>query len=208
MTVLATDAANRRIAIIAGRQIVTGEGLEVLALGLADRFADGHPTAETLARVAEAGAMPVLPWGFGKWTGRRGKLVAELIASPPCAFFLGDNGGRLAITAEPPAFAEGRARGFRILPGTDPFPFRWDAGRVGSFGLEWDENLAEDKIFLSLRNLLGDSQRAPRRYGHLERLPAFVRNQVAIQARKWARKLRLVTNRYPKQAIAMTLGTA
>ena len=30
-------------------------------------FADGRPIPDVLAAVAEAGAIPVIPWGFGKW---------------------------------------------------------------------------------------------------------------------------------------------
>ena len=188
-TVVAADASGRTMAIVAGRQIVTGEGLEVLALGLAGPFADGQPTRAVLEQAATAGAIPVLPWGFGKWTGRRGRLVREIIAEPPCAFFLGDNGGRLSIMAEPPEFALGQTYGMRILPGTDPFPFSWDVGRVGSYGIEWDETLDARSPFRGLCLLLADASRTPRSYGRLERLPAFVRNQIAIQLRKRARKL-------------------
>lgn len=188
--ILAVDTQGRQIAIVAGRQIVTAEGLEVLALGLAGRFDDGRPTREVLVEASATGAVPVLPWGFGKWTARRGRLVRELIADPPCAFYLGDNGGRLSLMAEPPEFATGREQGMAILPGTDPFPFRWDIGRVGSFGLEFDRSLDARRPFASLRALLDDEDARPRAYGRLERLPGFLRNQFAIQVRKWSRKLR------------------
>ena len=91
---------------------------------------------------------------------------------------------------EPPEFAEGRDRGMRILPGTDPFPFPWDMFRVGSFGLEWDSSLEAERPFQGLRALLADARQLPRPYGQLEHLPAFLRNQIAIQGRKWLRKLR------------------
>lgn len=187
---LAVNPENHRIAIIAGRQIVTGEGLEVLALGLKGRFEDGRPLTEVLEAVARAGAVPVVPWGFGKWTGRRGKLVRQLIADPPCNYYLGDNGGRLAMMDEPPEFEEARARGIRILPGTDPFPFSWDVDRVGSFGLEWEGVVAVTHPFRSLQSLLADTTNTLQPYGRLEGLPGFVRNQFAIQVRKWSRKLR------------------
>ena len=79
-SILAADVDNRQIAIVAGRQIVTAEGLEVLALGLAERFDDGQAIGPVLEHVSRAGALPVLPWGFGKWTGRRGRIVRQIIA--------------------------------------------------------------------------------------------------------------------------------
>ena len=188
--ILAVESGGRQIGIIAGRQIVTAEGLEVLGLGLSGFIEDGRPTREVLAATRDAGALPVLPWGFGKWTARRGRLVREMIEDPPCTFYLGDNGGRLYMMAEPPEFATGRERGMEILPGTDPFPFAWDVGRVGSFGLEFDVDLDARRPFTGLKALLEDPDRRPRAYGRLERLPGFVRNQFAIQVRKWARKLR------------------
>src|SRR4029077_15635911 len=66
-----------RLILIAGRQVVTREGLEALALATAEDFPDGLPLDETLDRIRAAGALPVLPWGFGKWWSSRGSRVAQ-----------------------------------------------------------------------------------------------------------------------------------
>ena len=75
----ARRADGARLLIVCGRQLRTAEGLELLALATCARFADGQPLAAALRGVEAAGAIPVLPWGVGKWTGKRGRIVGGLI---------------------------------------------------------------------------------------------------------------------------------
>jgi hypothetical protein len=169
--------------VVAGRQIVTAEGIEVLALGMVAAIPDGYPIAETLRHVSRVEAIPVIPWGFGKWLGRRGDVVRELVErATPTALFLGDNSGRLSGTAEPPLFSVARHKGIGILPGTDPFPFREQARRVGRMGftVTGTDQLAD---WRRLREAIL-AQRDLKPYGSLERPLAFVGNQVAMQLRK------------------------
>lgn len=182
-SIIARDRQDRRLVIIAGRQIVCREGLEVLALGYARRCPDGQPIRSVLAKVSSAEALAVVPWGFGKWLGRRGRVVRELIVDPPCSFLLGDNGGRLSGWPEPNLFAEGRSRGFKILPGSDPFPFKWDQSRVGTFGVECDRNLNPERPFADFKNLLLADDLQPRSFGRMAGVLEFLRNQFAIQMR-------------------------
>jgi hypothetical protein len=188
-SVIVEDRRGRKLAIIAGRQIVCRERLEVLALGHLEVPDDGQPIRDVLRDVERAGAVPVLPWGFGKWTGDRKQVVQQLLDEPPCEFVLGDNGGRLRMLAEPELFAVARKKGFCILPGTDPFPFHWDGRRVGSYGMEWRGGLEPGAPFRSLKSLIAEQGRAGERFGRLESLPAFIRNQVAIQLRRAPSKL-------------------
>ena len=170
--------------VIAGRQIVCREGLEVGGIGLADIPDDGQPILEMIDYTAAKGAVTVLPWGFGKWTGARGDLVASILDDPPCRIALGDNGGRLAGFPEPELFAMARQKGLPILPGTDPFPFRWDTRRAGTFGIEWRGALDQARPFKSLESIIWDSEQSGEAFGRLVTLPSFIRNQVAIQLRR------------------------
>ena len=63
------------VLVIAGRQIVSAERIEVLALGTRTQIPDGQPLAATIDAVRADGALAVLPWGFGKWWGARGRMV-------------------------------------------------------------------------------------------------------------------------------------
>ena len=65
VTVVAPDHA--RLAVIAGRQIVSRERIEVLALGADAAVADGAPLDATLAAVRAAGALPVIAGAPGQW---------------------------------------------------------------------------------------------------------------------------------------------
>ena len=123
------------LVVVAGRQVVTDARLEVLALCTTARFEDGGPLRDTIHGVREAGAVPVLPWGFGKWWGSRGRLLAEVVGSLSAGeVLLGDNAVRPRGTPEPKLFEAARARGIPVLPGSDPLPFPTQLRQVGSYG--------------------------------------------------------------------------
>jgi hypothetical protein len=185
-SVIARDNRGHALAILAGRQIVCEEGLEVLALGYPLDMDDGQPIRSVMRQVVDAGAISVVPWGFGKWIGARGSVVRDLINNPPCQFVMGDNGGRLAGFAEPGLFREARDRQIDILPGTDPFPFSWDSQRVGSFGIEWPGALDVARPFADFKALVLDKKNPGKVFGDLESIPFFIRNQLAIQLRRFA----------------------
>jgi hypothetical protein len=173
-----------RLVAIAGRQIVTAEGVEVLALLTPQSFPDGLPLSRTITDVQRSGAIPVLPWGFGKWTMRRGALVADVLESGERGVFLGDNSGRLGMAATPSLFAVARNRRVPILPGSDPLPFRNQQTRAGSFGFIADVTLDEERPAEGLRAWLRKLETQPATFGRLETLGAFVANQLRMQWRK------------------------
>lgn len=123
------------IVVVAGRQVVTDTRSEVLALCTTARFHDGGALVDRIHEVREAGAVPVLPWGFGKWWGSRGRRLAEIVGALSAGeILLGDNAVRPRGTPEPGLFEEARARGIPVLPGSDPLPFPEQVRRVGSYG--------------------------------------------------------------------------
>jgi hypothetical protein len=173
-----------RLIVVAGRQIVTSEGVEVLGLLTAQPIADGATMAETVAALRRQGAVVVLPWGFGKWTLRRGALVASFLRTHPREIFLGDNSGRLGLARAPRLFDEARRLGVPILPGSDPLPFRDQLTRIGSFGFVCDTTLSEEQPAEGLRSWLHGLGVQPIAYGELETLGRFCWNQGRMQWRK------------------------
>lgn len=126
---IAADGAGRELTLIAGRQIVSVEGIEVLAPATRVRFSDGRPVAEILQALRSQGTPAILPWGLGKWLGRRGRRVAELVGHGMPGVLLGDNAGR------PPAWPRPRLfDAAPVLPGTDPLPVPDSEEDVGRFG--------------------------------------------------------------------------
>ena len=173
------------IVLIAGRQIVSRERLEVLAVGSRAAVADGLPFEETVAAVMAAGAVAVVPWGVGKWIGARGRQVADLLdRDHERPLFVGDNGGRLGLAPRPKPFARAEGRHMPVLAGSDPLPWPAQISRVGSYGFVAEVDLDAPAPFAALRTYLERLATSPRTFGRLESLPGFVRSQVAMQMQK------------------------
>jgi hypothetical protein len=175
------------LALLAGRQIATAEKLEVLALATSARLPDGLSLRETISAAWESGGIPVIPWGFGKWTGGRGARVRALIAAGPNGVSLGDNGGRARGLPRPKLLAEGERNGFRVLPGSDPLPLPGQVDRVGGFGwsmvCHWDEH----RPAMALKAAVGDPAVSALPYGDLEDPLFFLARQLRMRLRKCRR---------------------
>jgi hypothetical protein len=184
-SLLALRSDAPRLILVAGRQVATAEGLEVLALGCDATFTDGQPLAETLAAVRECGALPAVPWGFGKWWLGRGRLVRALVErEEPGRFFLGDNGGRPALSRGPRLFGVAQRRGIRVLPGSDPLPFTTQSRRVGTFGFVLRVPLDFERPAARIKATLSDVSTTVEPFGEGRRLLPFLRDQVAMQLHK------------------------
>jgi hypothetical protein len=190
LTLVAEHRGTVRLVMVAGHQIATQEGLEVLAVGCDREFPRNLDFREALHSAAQAGAVPIVPWGFGKWWFSRGSQVRQLIETVPReSLFLGDNGGRPRLGGEPRLFALARSLGWIVLPGSDPLPFRSQAGRVGSFGFALaipreEIPAAGSQVVRCLRELIEQ----PTTYGGPERLGRFLVAQFLMQWRNRVRK--------------------
>ncbi len=175
------NSSAKSLYLIAGRQIVTREKLEVLALGTTQPFPDGEPIKETVNAVLENGAIPVLPWGFGKWMGRRGEKLSKLLQLPIPGLFLADNSARPSFWPEPALFNLAKQQRFSVLNGSDPLPFKSEVQRPGRAGFSITGFFNPAHPSASLRQALRCSDRCPQVYGPRERTLRFLRNQVAMQ---------------------------
>ena len=186
ISLLAEGPAAFPLVLVAGRQIVTAEGLEVLAIGALGPFADGLDLAATVAAVQAADGLAVLPWGFGKWWGRRGAVVADfLAAATPGSLFLGDNGGRLQGAPPPAAFATAAAKGIPVLPGSDPLPLAAEAETAaGRYGFVLEAVVDADHPAAGLVAHLEALREQPQSFGTRQSLLPFVSRQLAMQWRK------------------------
>ena len=189
-SLIAVSPAGFELTLIAGRQIVTAERLEVLAVCTDKLFDDGGTIPAVIDSVSAANGVAIVPWGFGKWTGRRKNVINHLMddyAKRP--FHLGDNSGRISVWREPPQFELARSQGQMIFRGTDPMPFPGQEDRVGSFGFSISGPFSKSRPTASVRNLLGSGHFQPTSYGTLESPVAFTKHQLMMQARKWRRKV-------------------
>jgi hypothetical protein len=176
------DRPGLRMYLAAGRQIVTAEKLEVLALLSGSIFEDGKPLGRTVAEVRQADGLPALPWGAGKWLGARKRVLTDYLGRHGEEdLFLADNGCRPSFWPFP---LYARKAGPRLLAGSDPLPFPWEARRAGSFGISLRGDIDEGAPAASLRELLRDRWQRPQPYGRTETSFRFFRNQAAMQIHK------------------------
>ena len=177
------------LVVIAGRQIATSEGLEVLALGTDEVFTDGLPLGDVVDQAREAGALPVIPWGLGKWWGKRGAILNRYLGSARGQeIFLGDSGGRPALWREPAQCALAHRSGIPILRGSDPLPMPSEAWRPGSYGFRFDASMEPDFPCRSVKAAVRARGFSPLPSGRGEKSHRFVRNQLRMQILKRGRR--------------------
>ena len=185
-SLLARRGEQESLHIIAGRQIITRERLEVLAIGADREYPDGLPINEVIEMVRASGALPIIPWGFGKWTGCRGKVVRQvLLGKPGTDLFLGDNGGRMRYWSEPVQFKIARENGIRILPGSDPLPFASEYRRPGSYGFMLNVPVNSMIPAEEIKKYLVDRDVPITPYGRREGVLRFMKNQLSMQLIKY-----------------------
>lgn len=184
--IAAPERGEGAVAVISGRQIVSAEGVEVLALGARDRFDDGQPLDAALAAAMSSGALVVLPWGVGKWSGRRGQLVRHALELD--GTFLADSGVRVAGSARPALLAEAEARGRPVLAGTDPLPFAGDVDKPGRYGFVLSAALDPLRPKASIAEQVRALLESPPVFGRLEAPMRFFQRQVGMQIRKRLKK--------------------
>ena len=179
-----TRRGGARVFLVSGRQIVTADRLEVLALDARDEIPDGLPLESSVARVKAAGGLPVIPWGFGKWTGARRRRMAEFLQSPAGdGVLLGDNGGRLALAPLPALLREARQRGLPVVPGSDPLPFASQSERAGRYGFVLSAGVDSERPARTVVQYLMSRKDQPCPFGRLTPLPAFLILQLRMQWR-------------------------
>jgi hypothetical protein len=170
-----------RLLILAGRQVVSAEGLEVHGLCTTAKPRDGKPLAHVLEELDELGALVALPWAVGKWLGRRRAAVKSVLAGGKSdRLFLSDNSARPNFWHEP-LFRRAERIGVKILAGSDPLPLPGAQHRVGSVGCAIHVGLSEATPASDLKAALRDPRRVVRRYGSLETPIRFLANQMRLR---------------------------
>ena len=184
-SLLARHPDGETLLILAGRQVETRENLEVLALAADLEFPTDLTLPEALKTVLDSPALAVLPWGFGKWWSRRGRIIeAALEHGAAGRLFLGDNSGRPLLYPTPRIFGDAAARRIWNLPGTDPLPFESEQARAGTLGFVLACTIDEERPAAAIRAAVCALNEQPQIFGGLESLARFARNQVKMQLQK------------------------
>lgn len=166
-----------RMLILAGRQIVTAEGLEILGLASCTQIFDGLPVHQVIDHLLEEDALAVLPWGVGKWLGRRGRLVDKLIEnSQPGRLFLGDNAGRPGLWSVPQFNSD-----LIVLPGSDPLPLNGSARAIGCYGALIEARLSSQTPAAELKKMIRSRRTPLQRFGGTSPALRFVSDQLRLR---------------------------
>ena len=160
--------------VIAGRQITTAERIEVLAVACIENIANGVALDATIGAIQDAGAVPVLPWGVGKWLGERGRLVAN--AAARYNLLLGDNAGRPFGWPRPALFQQ-----HVVLPGTDPLWLKTEQERVGTYGFVLEGHFDSDRPAAGVVNALQNLKQSPPVFGNRVGPYGFLRQQFGLR---------------------------
>jgi len=144
-----------QVCLVAGRQIVTRERLEILALAMRAKIPDGLPARDVIQKVVEAGGIPVLAWSPGKWLFARGRLARDLIANDQGqSLCLGDTTLRPTLWPEPRLMRRARARGMAVIPGSDPLPFAGEERYAGTYGFIYQGAFDVERPAASISRML------------------------------------------------------
>ncbi len=184
------EADGARCTLVAGRQIVTREDLEVLSVGSAETIPDGLPIFEVMDRVLAGPGVAGLAWGVGKWLSGRGRTIAQVLkryAGP--RVFVGDNRSRPVFWGRPRLFALADRLGVAVLAGSDPCPFADESALVGTYGFVLDAPADPRRPAEAIRRALASGTRA-RLVGRRDGVPTFLRRQGRMFLRKHVRRTR------------------
>ena len=176
------DWPGHRLFIFAGRQVVTQEKLEVLALATAGKIVDGLPIEKAIEAVHNQYGLAVLPWGAGKWLGARGKTVSAVIERAQAgSLFVGDNGGRPKFWSTPKQFVEASARQIAVLPGSDPLPLPGENRRVATYGARVVGEVSASSPAADFKALLRDPKVMIEPFGKRMGSLRFFKTQISLR---------------------------
>jgi hypothetical protein len=182
-TLLEVSDGRESLLLVSGRQVITRERLEVLALNCRGEIADGQSIDDALTQIERAGGRAVLNWSLGKWMFARGRIIERLVKeSAPERFLVGDIAGRPLGWPEPPLLRLARERGFVRVRGSDPLPLIGAEKGVGRYASACRLSLSATEPLAAVRHFLFTQDLSEKAVGRRDKFPTvvidFVRNEV------------------------------
>jgi hypothetical protein len=182
---------------VRGQQLITCEGLEVLGAGYSGNVPSGATLARTIGLITSLDGWAIVAWGVGKWLGRRGRIVSDMIAAEVRPnVMLADNAGRPVWWSRVPEFELAAEKGMRVLAGTDPLPLKGQEERVGSYGValalpEAPNLRLADAFWRALEDVRTPLRRIGARIGGAH----FLATQIGLRLRRVRRVRRVPSGR-------------
>lgn len=181
-SLVATAPDGAACSILPGRQIVTKERLEVLALTRELEIADGQPIVEVIQSVHDQGAVPVVPWSPGKWMFARAHVVREVPdwfgADQVC---FGDTTLRPRGWPTPGGIRKASRKRHLVLAGSDPLPFAGEEAQMARYVTLLREDGSDDGLGARLHELFLSPATSCRFVGQRGTVFEVIRRWVANQ---------------------------
>jgi hypothetical protein len=121
-----------RIWVMAGRQLVSRERVEVLTFGPPCASATRPPLCEIVEHLRSEQRPIILPWAPGKWWGARGRLLKDLFRNP-IGLLVADSSLRPRGYPTPTLMRRAMALGIPLAAGSDPLCHPTEWRRIGSY---------------------------------------------------------------------------
>ena len=143
-----------RLVVLPGRQIVSHENIEIIALNQTSRIPDGLPSSEIVSAVIMHGGTPMICWSPGKWFFHRAKIVENLLKQfSPIEIVIGDTSLRPRGWVKPFLMRKAEAMGFKVVAGSDPLPFPGEEQYFGSYVSHIKGSFSGESIPELIRNI-------------------------------------------------------
>ena len=169
-----------KLLLYPGRQIVTSERLEILALATVETIFDGHPARQAVDDVIRHGGVPALAWAPGKWFLGRGIIVRELInIFGPASLLIGDTSLRPTVWPEPILMFRARQLGHHVVCGSDPLPIPGDEVWAGTYATRSVGVVDDNRMVSDVRDLALGIEGRPTPIGRRCPLIPFFRRWMA-----------------------------
>lgn len=171
--------------VIAGRQLISADRLEICALATLLERPDGTMgTADLVAAVHQAGGVAAINWAPGKWFGARGEIVRRLFSDFSQELFISDTTMRPTVWRTPKLMASAVRGGSRVLCGSDPLPFAGEERLIASYVCKLVGAFDRDRPAQSLKALFRQPGTTFTACGHRSGPFTFLRRQIKIMAEK------------------------
>ena len=185
MSLVLMDKGKPLCYILKGRQIVSKEKLEVLAVATAHHMADGLPIREVLEKIVNREEIAVLAWGVGKWFLKRGKIINQILNEMKSPYlFVGDNSARPGLWPMPGLLKIAKNMGIPLINGSDPLPFETEVKKVVSYVFTIKGEFDSLQPGKSFRDALLANPESIRLWGSRDSTFSFFKRQFKMFVRK------------------------
>lgn len=170
--------------IAGGYQLISREKIELLQLFPVEFASENIPAAEMADSLIKNDQIVIIPWGFGKWTGKRGKIVKKIFENKQV--LAADTLNRGTLWPYPKLLKFAQARNHNILIGTDPLPLKSEVHKTGLSGIYLFDEFDFENPAAYLKKIFKKKPPVYKIYSKNISMFRFIFVQVYMQIRKIA----------------------